>query len=66
MVEITDLEYEQFKLLKRVWQDINAERTGGYFICGSTTDRDEYGLPEYIQVCPASGLNYSVMYKREK
>ena len=64
MVEITDAEYELFTQLKTIWKHSVPEQSGAYFICGSSTDKDEQGLPEMIMVCPAMGLDHSVMYRK--
>ena len=37
---------------------------GQYFICGEGGKSDTLGLPEFISVCPASGLDGFAMYKK--
>ena len=39
---------------------------GVYFICGEAGEKDEMGLPDYISVCPAYGLDGIAMYKKHK
>jgi len=66
MVEITEKEFKQFEVLKKIFIHSNPERSGAYFICGETGDKDANGMPEGIMVCPAYGadVNTTVMYKR--
>jgi hypothetical protein len=64
MVEITEQELRQFEALKKVWIHLRAEHTGAFFICGEAGDKDDMGLPEYIEICPMHGLDGSVIYKR--
>ena len=67
MVEITEKEYELFQKLKKIILHANAEKFEGiYFICGESGEKDDMGLPEYIQVCPAVGLDGVAMYKKHK
>lgn len=42
----------------------NPELTGAFFISGSHGVRDRNQLPEYIQVCPAYGCDWSQIYQR--
>lgn len=65
MPEITEKEYEQFQVLKKIFVHASAEKFEGiYFICGESGEKDDMGLPEYIQVCPAFGLDGVAMYKK--
>lgn len=64
MIEITEEEYKQFEALKKVWLHLRAEHTGMFFICGESGEKDDMGLPEYISVCPAHGLDGMAMYKK--
>ena len=65
MVEITEKEYEQFQVLKKVFLHASAEKLEGvYFICGEGGEKDDMGLPEFISVCPAFGLDGMAMYKK--
>ena len=65
MVEITKKEYEQFQLLKKIFVHVSAEKFDGvYFICGETGEKDSMGLPDFISVCPAYGLDGFAMYKK--
>tara|TARA_B110000977_G_scaffold12072_1_gene15470 strand:- start:3413 stop:3637 length:225 start_codon:yes stop_codon:yes gene_type:complete len=67
MVEITEKEFQQFELLKKIFLHATAEkRFGVYFICGESGTKDANGLPENIMVCPAYGadINTTVLYKK--
>jgi len=65
MVEISEKEYELFQKLKTILKHAKAEQLEGvYFICGESGNKNEMGLPEFIQVCPAFGLDGFAMYKK--
>ena len=64
MVEISDKEYELFQKLKKIWIHSSPEKSGAFFICGEGGEKDEIGLPEFISVCPAYGLDGMAMYKK--
>ena len=65
MVEITEQEYELFQKLKTILKHSKAEKLEGiYFICGESGEKDDMGLPEFISVCPAVGLDGIAMYKK--
>lgn len=42
------------------------EKSGHYFICGEAGEQDEMGLPDYIHICPAYGLDGMATYKKIK
>jgi hypothetical protein len=70
VVEITQLEYDQFQILKKIFLHSNPERfEGTFFICGEggrEEEKDNNGLPLYISVCPAYGADArcTKLYKR--
>ena len=65
MVEITEKEYELFQKLKTIFKHAKAEQLEGvYFICGEGGEKDPMGLPEFISVCPAFGLDGFAYYKK--
>jgi hypothetical protein len=67
MVEITEKEFKQFEVLKKIFIHSNPEKfEGAYFICGEGGEKDEMGLPEFVSVCPALGLDGFAMYKKHK
>ena len=60
-----ETEREQFEVLKKMFfHKIPEQMPDTYFISGEVGEKDYYGLPEYIPICPAYGLDFSVMYKR--
>ena len=67
MIEITEKEYELFQKLKTILKHSKAEQLAGvYFICGEGVEKDQMGLPEFISVCPAFGLDGFAMYRKHK
>jgi hypothetical protein len=65
--KITEKEFKQFELLKKIFIHANPEKFEGvYFICGESGDKDALGLPEGIMVCPAYGADVrtTTMYKK--
>lgn len=62
------LSYEEmekrYELYRRIVQHILAEKTGHYFICGESGDKDDNGLPERIVVCPTYGSDLVQMYAK--
>ena len=68
MREITEEEYKQYQLLRKIFLHTNPEKFKGvYFICGEGGTKDNLGLPEYITICPAHGVDASLtkLYKRQ-
>lgn len=55
-------------IIKHAMADKIAENTGTshYFICGEGGEKDRQGLPEFILVCPAPGLDRFYAYRRVK
>ena len=66
MVEISENEFQLYQKLLKIWKHSSAEKTGAFFICGESGDKDDIGLPEYISVCPAYGLDGIALYKKHK
>jgi len=66
MKTISDEEYELFQKLKTIVLHSEPERSGVYFICGESGERDSMGLPERISVCPALGLDGMAQYTKTK
>jgi len=58
--EVADLLKKQTKVLSHLFP----ERSGAYFICGESGDKDEMGLPERILVCPSYGLDGMAVYTK--
>ena len=65
MPYITEEESDLFDKMRRAYVHAHPETFEGvYFICGEAGEKDVAGLPEFIQVCPAYGLDYGVMYQK--
>ena len=63
--------YEEVLLLRKkvekyetILKHAMSEKTGVFFICGEAGEKDRVGLPEYISVCPAYGVDGSAFYKK--
>lgn len=63
--EVKKIEQENEKL-KNIITHLFSDRTGVYFICGESGDKDEMGLPEHIFVCPSYGLDGMAIYTKTK
>lgn len=64
---LSDDEREQFEALKKMFYHIIPEKMPDtYFICGEGGSKDDNNLPEFILICPAYGVEYSVVYKKVK
>lgn len=51
--------------LKTVFMHSAPEKFDGiYFICGESGNKDQFGLPEKILVCPANGLDTFAIYTK--
>lgn len=62
---LNDEERKQFEVLKKMFFHTIPERMPDtYFISGEAGEKNECGLPEYVSICPAYGVDFSVMYKR--
>ena len=65
MKEISDEEYALFQKLKKIWFHTQPDKSGSFFICGEAGNSDDYGLPEYILVCPQMGADVTAVYERK-
>src|SRR5210317_1089975 len=63
---LTDEEQALFEKLKKVWFHTQPDKSGSYFICCEGGEKDEYGLPDIILVCPQMGANITAIYRKEK
>ena len=61
--EVKELEKE-IDLLRDIIRHLLADRTGVYFICGESGDKDTTGLPERIFVCPSYGMQGMAVYAK--
>jgi hypothetical protein len=60
---------KKLKLLEKIdmlMKTSYPEKTGHYFISGELGQKDDNGLPEYIQVVPAYGVDWHMLYKRDR
>lgn len=61
--EVKKIEQENEKL-KNIITHLLSDRTGVYFICGESGDKDTMGLPEKIFVCPSYGIQGTAIYTK--
>lgn len=59
--EILDLLAKQQKIIRRIYVDHFPDT---YFVSGEIGHKDQNGLPEYIEVCPAYGVDWTQLYQR--
>lgn len=67
IMEIPEKEYAQLLRFKNIVKHALADKIPDvYFICGENGNKNDLGLPEFIQICPAYGIdaNLTVLYKR--
>ena len=50
--------------LRGILAKIFPEKSGNYFICGESSEKDSLGLPETIIVCPFYGSDATVVYRK--
>jgi len=60
--EAADVLEKQKKILTHVF----AEKSGAYFVCGESHNRDKMGLPEKIFVCPSYGIQGMAVYTKTR
>jgi len=51
--------------LKNILRKAFPEKSGHYFICGESGEKDTRGLPDRVFVCPAYGLDGFQVYKKD-
>ena len=56
----------QNERLKTILRHLFPEKSGKFFICGATNERDDYGLPTTILVCPAYGADGAATYSQTR
>jgi hypothetical protein len=56
-----DLIAKQQKIIRRIYVDHFPDT---YFVSGEIGHKDQNGLPEYIEVCPAYGVDWTQLYQR--
>lgn len=50
--------------LKNIIRKVFPEKSGQYFICGEIGKKDNNDLPEFVEICPAYGCDFSVVYQK--
>jgi hypothetical protein len=58
---ILDLLAKQQKIIRRIYVEHFPDT---YFVCGESGNKDQNGLPDRIEVCPAYGVDWSQIYER--
>ena len=53
------------KLHKKLIHE-NPEKSGQFFICGVAGDKDDFGVPSHIYICPHYGLDGFYVFKKER
>jgi hypothetical protein len=69
VLDYIDFLERKLKLLEKidmVMKTSYPEQTGHYFISGELGDKDQNGLPEYVQIVPAYGVDWHMLYKRDR
>ncbi|QMP84004.1 MAG: hypothetical protein [Caudoviricetes sp.] len=59
--ELTALLEKQQQIIRRVYVD---HFPNTWFPTGGIGEKDSNGLPEYIEVCPAYGVGWTILYKK--
>lgn len=59
--EILELLAKQQKIIRRIYVEHFPDT---YFVCGESGSKDQNGLPDRIEVCPAYGVDWSQIYER--
>lgn len=54
---------KQAMVLRRAYPENNPDT---YFICGEIGEKDRNGMPKYIEVCCAFGVDWSYIYERSE
>ena len=63
--EIRRLREENEKMKYFLRHNVFAEKQFGvYFVCGEGGEKDQYGIPEQIHVCPAYGSDVVYLFTR--
>jgi hypothetical protein len=55
---------EHIEKLENILRKAFPENSGHYFICGELGNKDNNGLPDKIEICPAYGCDFSVVYEK--
>lgn len=55
---------EYIKKLETLLRKVFPENSGHYFISNELGNKDNNGLPDKIEICPAYGCDFSVVYEK--
>ena len=55
---------EYIEKLENLLRKVFPENSGRYFICNELGNKDNNGLPDKIEICPAYGCDFSVVYEK--
>jgi hypothetical protein len=64
---VTEIERLREKCNKQamVLQHLNPTKSPGvYFICGESGEKDTNGMPDFVHIAPAYGVDFSYVYKK--
>jgi hypothetical protein len=57
---------EKCEKLSNILAKLFPEKSGHYFICGESGEKDQSGLPQLLLVCPQYGLDGFATYKLDR
>ena len=67
MIQRTNTELErENNYLRGILASIAPKQTRGFFICGAGGKVDKNGLPTWISICPAYGVDWADQYQKHK
>jgi hypothetical protein len=55
---------ERVVKLEKIFAHATADKTGLFFICGESGEKDNMGLPKMIMVCPQIGADGFAIYTK--
>ena len=55
---------EYIEKLENLLSKVFPENSGHYFISNELGNKDNNGLPDKIEICPAYGCDFSVVYEK--
>jgi hypothetical protein len=55
---------DKVQKFERILSKLLPEKTGDFFICGNSEEKDELGLPNKILICPSYGSDGFAIYTK--
>lgn len=55
---------DKVQKFERILSKLLPEKTGDFFICGNSEEKDEMGLPSKILICPSYGSDGFAIYTK--